>query len=272
MKRIKTAAIYVVLTLGALWMIFPFVWMVSTSFKTNHAVLAMPPQLIPHPFTLDNYRRVQEAFPVWRFLLNSVFVSVTATVGQLLTSSMAAYAFARLQWRWRDTVFLLYLATLMIPQQVTLTPLFILMKYLQWTDTYQALILPGIFSAFGTFLMRQFFLTIPRSLEEAAFVDGASHWTVFSRIILPLAGPALGTLGVFAFMSNWNSFLWPLVVVGDPNLMTLPLGLATLQGRWTTEWNLVMAGAVLNVLPMIAVYMVAQKQFVKGVTLTGIKG
>ncbi|MFZ5815045.1 MAG: carbohydrate ABC transporter permease [Bacillota bacterium] len=272
MKQLKTFLAYLLLTAAALWMIFPFLWMLSTSFKTNTGVLAMPPKLIPDPFTTENYRRVAETFPVGRFFLNSLFVAVTATAGHLLTASMAAYAFARLQWRGRDAIFLLYLATLMIPQQVTLTPLFILMTLIGWTDSYQALILPGFFGAFGTFLMRQFLLTIPRSLEEAAFVDGASHWTVFWRIILPLSRPALSTLMVFTFMGNWNAFLWPLVVTSNPKFMTLPLGLATLQGRWATEWNLVMAGAVLNVMPMILVYLVAQKQFIKGVTLSGIKG
>lgn len=269
MKRLIS---YTLLTLGALWMLFPFLWMLSTSFKTNNAVLAMPPKLIPDPFTLSNYRRIAEIFPIGRFFFNSVFVAVTATLGHLATASMAAYAFARLQWRGRETVFLLYLGTLMIPQQVTLTPLFVLMTLLKWTDSYQALILPGFFSAFGTFLLRQFFLAIPRSLEEAAFVDGASHWTIYSRIIMPLARPALGTLAVFSFMANWNSFLWPLVVTSDPKLMTLPVGLAALQGRYTTEWNMVMAGAVINVLPIILAFLLAQKQFVKGVTLSGIKG
>lgn len=263
---------HALLILGALWMVVPFLWMLSTSLKTNDATLAVPPQWIPDPATLDNYWRVAEVFPVGRFFLNSVLVSVTATLGQLLTASMAAYAFARIPWRGRQAVFLLYLATLMIPMQVTLTPLFILMTWLGWTNTYQALILPASFSAFGTFLLRQYFLTIPKELEEAAFVDGASHWTVYSRIVMPLARPGLAALAIFAFMGNWNSFLWPLVVTTDPQLMTLPLGLATLHGRWYTEWNLVMAGAVINVLPMIGVFLLAQKQFIKGMTLSGLKG
>ncbi|MGE5675050.1 MAG: carbohydrate ABC transporter permease [Mycobacterium leprae] len=272
MKLFKQILSYLILTAAALWMLFPFVWMLSTSFKTNMGVMAMPPRLIPQPFILDNYQRVADAFPVGRFFANSLIVSVIGTSATLITSSMAAYAFARIQWKGRESVFLLYLATLMIPQQVTLTPLFILMKLMHWTDTYQALILPGAFSAFGTFLLRQNFLTLPRALEEAAFVDGASHWTVYSRIVLPLVKPSLSALAVFTFMANWNSFLWPLVITSDPRHMTLPLGLATLQGQYSTEWNLVMAGAVLNVLPMILAYLVAQQQFVKGVTLSGVKG
>lgn len=272
MKPLRRYFYYAILIAGALWMLFPFIWMVSTSFKTNNGILVMPPQLIPNPFTTRNYERIAEIYPIWRFAFNSFFVAVTATAGNLLTSSMAAYAFARLQWKGREALFLVYLATLMIPQQVTLAPLFILMRWLGWANTYQALILPGFVLGFGTFLLRQYFFTIPRALEEAAFVDGASHWTVYSKIFIPLSRPALGTLAVFSFMSSWNSFLWPLIITSNPKLMTLPVGLATLQGRYTTEWNMVMAGAVLNVLPMIVIYLLAQREFVKGVTLSGIKG
>ena len=155
---------------------------------------------------------------------------------------------------------------------MTLIPRFIIFRNLGWINTYQGLILPGVFSAFGTFLLRQNFLTIPPELEEAAFIDGASHWTVYRHIILPLGKPALATLGVFAFMGSWNAFLWPLFVVRDLELMTLPVGLATLHGRWLTQWNLVMAGTVITVLPMLAVYLLAQQYFVRGVVLSGIKG
>jgi len=185
---------------------------------------------------------------------------------------MAAYAFARMRFKGSNALFLVYLATLMVPFQVTITPLFILMRYLGWTNTYQGLILPCVFSAFGTFLLRQFFLTIPRELEEAAFVDGASRWTVYWRIILPVSKPALASLGVLSFMGSWNAFLWPLLVVRDMDMMTLPVGLATLHGRWLTQWNLVMAGTVITVVPMLAVYLLAQQYFVKGVVLSGIKG
>jgi len=232
----------------------------------------MPPQLIPSPATLQSYRRLLELYPVGRMFWNSLLVAALTTAGQLLVSSMAAYAFARMQFRGRDKLFLLYLATLMIPFQVTITPLFILMRFLNWINTYQGLIMPGVFSAFGTFLLRQYFLSIPKELEEAAYIDGASRWTIYWRIILPLARPALATLAVFAFMGSWNAFLWPLFIVRDLQLMTLPVGLATLHGRWLTEWNLVMAGAVISVLPMLVAYLLAQKYFVQGVILSGIKG
>jgi ABC-type glycerol-3-phosphate transport system permease component len=176
-----------------------------------------------------------------------------------------------MQWRGRDAVFLLYIATLMVPSQVTITPLFILMQRLGWVDTYQGLIAPSIVSAFGVFLLRQAMLSVPREYEEAAVLDGATHWTIFRHVVLPMVGPALATLGVFATMSTWNSFLWPLFVTRNERLMTLPVGLALLHGRYTTEWSMVMAGAIISVAPIILVYLAAQRAFVRGVALSGLK-
>lgn len=264
---------YGLLILLALIMLTPFLWMFSTSLKTDEYVLQSKPQLIPNPITFDSYIELFEIMPVGRMLLNSIIVSVVGTTGQVLMAAMAAYAFARMQWRGRQGLFLLYLATMMIPSQVTIIPLFILVRRLGWMNTYQALIVPSLFSAFATFLLRQSFLTIPRDLEEAAFIDGGNHFTVFRRIILPLSGPVLATLSVFGFMALWNSYLWPLFVARVPEIMTLPVGLATLQGsnQSLTEWNLVMAGAVITVLPILVVYLLAQKWFVQGVVLSGIK-
>jgi multiple sugar transport system permease protein len=264
--------LYLLLVIGAASMLVPFLWMLSTSLKPDQYVLSMPPQLLPRPLTLASYIRLFELFPMGRMFANSVIVAVLTTLGQLFTSSMAAYAFARIRFRGSAALFLLYLATLMIPFQVIITPLFILMRYLGWINTYQGLILPGVFSAFGTFLLRQFIATIPRELDEAAFIDGASHLAVYWHIILPLTRPALATLGVFSFMASWNAFLWPLFVVRDLELMTLPVGLAVLHGRWLTQWNLVMAGAVITVVPMLLVYLLAQRHFVRGVVLSGLKG
>lgn len=270
--RSLRGAAYVLLVAAALFMVVPFLWMLSTSLKANEYVLSMPPQLIPRPLSWGSYTQLVELFPIGHMLFNSVLAAVLTTLGQLVTCSMAAYAFARMRFRGSSALFVVYLATLMIPSQVTITPLFILMRYMGWINTYQGLILPGVFGAFGTFLLRQFFLSIPHELEEAAFLDGASHWTIYSQIVLPLARPALATLAVFAFMASWNAFLWPLFVVRDPNLMTLPVGLATLHGQYLTQWNLVMAGAVITVLPMLAVYLMAQRYFVQGIARSGIKG
>ena len=253
-------------------MLFPFGWMIATSLTSDSQLFVTPPQLIPAPLVPDNYVRVAEAFPIGRFLVNSLLVAGISTSLQVGTSAMAAYAFARLRFRGRDVLFLLYLATLMVPLQVIIVPLFIEMRLLGLVNTYPGLILPAIASAFGTFLLRQAFLSLPRELDEAAFIDGASHWTVFRRIVLPLAGPALATFGIFAFMASWNSFLWPLVVTSSQDLFTLPVGLSNLHGRYETAWNLVMAGSTISVIPIVAVYVIAQKHVIRGVALSGIKG
>lgn len=260
------------LVVMGLSMLLPFLWMLSTSLKADAYVLAFPPQILPTEPTWASYQKLGELFPMTRLFVNSVVAALITTGGQLLTSSLAAYAFARIEFRGRNALFLLYLATLMIPFQVTITPLFILMRLLHWLNSYQGLILPGISSAFGVFLLRQAFLSIPRELEEAALMDGASPWVLYRQIVLPLARPALATLAIFAFMNSWNSFLWPLFVLRDEALMTLPVGLATLHGRWLTQWNLVMAGAVITVLPMLVVYLFAQRYFEQGVVLSGLKG
>ena len=266
------ALLALLLAAGGAAMLFPFAWMISTSLKPDLAVFATPPQLVPHPFQPGNYSKVVHVFPVWRFLLNSSLVAVVSTTLQVGTSAMAAYAFARMKFRGSGVLFLLYLGTLMVPFQVTIVPLFIEMKYLHFVNSYPGLILPTIASAFGTFLLRQAFMSLPRELEEAAFVDGAGYWTVFTRIVLPLAKPSLATFGIFSFMASWNSFLWPLVIISSQRLMTLPVGLANLQGEHFTAWNLVMAGTTISVVPIVLVYLLAQKQIVRGVVLSGVKG
>ncbi|MBI5929232.1 MAG: carbohydrate ABC transporter permease [Chloroflexi bacterium] len=265
---------YLMLTLLALIMIVPFVWMFATSLKTREFILETPPRLIPDPASFDSYRQLFDLIPIKHMLFNSILVAVVGTGGQVLVSAMAAYAFARMQWKGRNALFTLYLATMMVPSQVTLIPLFILIRELGWPNSYQALIVPGLFSAFGTFLLRQHFLTLPRELEEAAFLDGANHFTIFWRVLLPLSKPALATLAVFSFMGLWNAYLWPLFVARREDVMTLPVGLAVLQGgpRALTQWNLVMAGAVITVLPILAVFLLAQRWFVQGVVTSGIKG
>ncbi|WP_119069943.1 carbohydrate ABC transporter permease [Aggregatilinea lenta] len=273
-KWIVDLLYYAALILLSLVMLIPFAWMLSTSLKPTEYILSVTPQFIPNPATLDSYRTLFDLMPMGRMLGNSLFVALAGAGGQVLVSAMAAYAFARIEWRGREIVFLLYLGTMMVPSQVTLIPLFILIRQLGWVNSYQGLILPGLFSAFGTFLLRQAFLSLPRDLEEAAFIDGATHFTIFWRIILPLTRPALATLAVLSFMQYWNAYLWPLFVARQEIFMTLPVGLAKLQGgpRALTQWNVVMAGAVVTVLPILIAYLFAQKWFVRSVTLSGIKG
>lgn len=253
-------------------LVFPFVWMLSGSFKSSLEAVRMPPQLIPETFRFGNYVEIVKYFPIYTFLGNSVIVSVVTTVAQLLVCAMAAFVFSKLTFKGRETLFGLYLVTMMIPLQVTMTPLFIVFQKLHLINTYAGLILPGIFSAYGTFLLRQHMKTIPDSLLEAAFIDGASYFRVFRSIVLPLSRPTLATLSIFSFMASWNNFLWPLIVTSDKHLMTLPIGLSKLQGRWATEWNILMAGNVISFVPILIVYLFASRYFIKGVTMSGVKG
>jgi multiple sugar transport system permease protein len=265
------AALTLLLCAGALTMILPFFWMATTSLKALPDVFKAPFAL-PVPPLWANYPAVFAAIPFGRSYLNTLFVSGTRTAGVLLISAMAAYAFARLRFPGRDALFMLYLGTMMIPGQVTMIPNFILMRLLGWRDTYQALIVPHLFSAFGTFLLRQFFLTLPLSLEEAAIIDGCSHWGVFRRIVVPLSRPVLATLAVFTFMGAWNDFMWPLIMTDSPELAVLNVSLSYLQQMSHTDWPLLMAGAVMALLPVLAVYVCAQRYVVEGIALTGIKG
>lgn len=255
-------------------MVLPFLWMLSTSLKPQQYILQATPQLIPDPLSFESYTQLVERVDLFRTAFNSAFVAIASTIGQIIIAAMAAYAFSRMRWRGRDTVFVLYLATMMIPAVVLVIPQFILVRAFGWVNSYAALIIPGLFSAFGVFLLRQSFLGLPKDFEEAAFVDGANHFVIFWRIILPLSQPALATLAVFSFMGSWNAYLWPLFVARRPEVMTLPVTLATLQAgpRAITEWNMVMAGAVVAVLPILLVYLLAQRWFVSGVISSGIKG
>lgn len=265
-RHLRTA----VVVLGAAVMFFPFLWMVSTSLASDADVFATPPRLFNSD--LSAYRRLLADFPIIRWTVNSAAVAAIGTTLQVLTSAMAAYGFSRLRFRGREALFALYLSTLMVPFQVLVVPLFIETRMLGLVDSFAALLLPAIAWPFGVFLFRQAFRALPRELEEAAFVEGAGHWTVFWRIILPLSKPVLATGVVLSFMGIWNAFLWPLVAVNSPELLTLPVGLANLQGRFVTQWNLVLAGATLSVIPIVAVYLFVQRYVIEGVASTGIKG
>jgi len=272
--RLLRLLLHIFLIVLGISCLFPFLWMLSTSFKEQFQVFTYPPQLLPNPWTLTGYTRIFATSPIYNWLFNSIFVVTTIMFSQLVFSSLAAYAFARLRFPGRDIIFMLYLATMMIPSQVTLIPSYILMKYLGWIDTYYALIVPFLFgSAFGTFLLRQFFQTIPTELEDAARIDGAGYLTTFLRIILPLSKPALATLGVFVFLYFWNDFLWPLIVINTNNLRTLPVGLAVIsRSYFGTDWPALMAGTVISLVPILIIFFAAQRYFVQGITLTGIKG
>jgi len=260
------------LAAGAILVCLPFIYMIVSSLETNEQIGQLTPQFIPHPFEWGNYAQVWQQLPVGRFFVNSLVVAGCVTAGQVITSSMAAYAFARLRFPGRSLLFAAYLATLIVPFQVTLIPDYIVIRLLGWHNTYQGLIAPFVSSVFSTFLLRQFFLTIPTDLEDAARIDGAGHWTIYSRIILPLARPALAAVVIFAFLGAWNNFLWPLVVVDTETLKTLPLGIVKFEGEYTVQWNLLMAGASLSLVPVLVVYLLAQRWIVEGIALTGQGG
>ncbi len=274
MKKItlKKALAYLVIIIGAIISLFPFFWMIATAVKKLPEVFAFPPIIWPTEPQWDNFYKVMTTVPFFRYFFNTLYIGIMVTMGQVIICSMAAYAFARLKFPGRDKLFFLYLGTMMIPGQVTMIPAFILMKWFGWINTHYALIIPGLAAPFGTFLLRQFFLSIPYELEEAAILDGASRFGIYSKIILPLSKPALATLGVFTFLANWNSFIWPLVTINSDRLKPLPVGLASLQSLYLTNWPILMAGAVLSLVPIIILFMFTQKYFVEAITLTGIKG
>ncbi len=272
-KAVKATLLYAVILAMSGVTLVPFLWMLSTSLKTRDQLYAFPPEWIPDPLTFESYRVLFDPLPFDVFFWNSLQVAVLSTFGSLLACSLAAYAFARLRFPGRDVIFALLLTTMMIPAQVLLLPLFILYKNIGWLDTLYPLWVPAFFgSAFGTFLLRQFFLTLPSELTDAAKIDGCSHLGIYWRIVLPLAGPGLATLGIFTFMGSWNSFLVPLIVINKITLRTVPLGLAALQGSNEVRLNAVMAASTLSILPILIVFFFAQKYFVQGVVLTGIKG
>jgi multiple sugar transport system permease protein len=270
-EKVLNWSLFCLMVIVAFIMLVPFFWMFSTSLKSLGEVFEYPPKWIPSQPRWENYARVWSVVPFGRYLLNSVIVSGSITLLHLLVASLSAFAFARLNFPGRDKLFLLYLATLMVPGQVTMIPNFILIKLLRLTDTYTGLILPNVFTAFGVFLLRQFFMTIPKDYEDAARIDGASRFYIYSRIILPLSVPALSTLAVFTFVFQWNNLLWPLVVVSKDSMKTITIGLASFQGMYGTTWNLLMAAAVMGVLPSIVAFLIGQRFLIKGITLTGLK-
>lgn len=274
----KKIFIYSFLILGAVSMVLPFVWMLSTSLKSFASVFIFDItkiQWIPSPVYWGNYLDVWKVVPFARFYINSFFVCAAVTVAQVGTSALAAYSFSRLKFPGREKIFFSYLATMMIPGSVTLIPVFVLMRIFGWVDTYKALIIPAAFSAYGTFMLRQFFMTIPRDLEDAAKIDGCNYPQIFMRVILPLSKTALATLTVFVALGNWVSFMWPLLVTNSIEKRTLPVGLAYFQEMYQyaqPDWGLLMAGSLVTMIPVMIIFLFSQKFFVEGIKLTGMKG
>lgn len=260
------------LGLVAFLFMIPFIWMVSTALKPADEVFSSPPSLVGSAVQFHNFKDAWNYLPFGKFMVNGLIVATLGTILNVFTSALAAYAFSRINWKGRSKVFFLYLMTLMVPQEVLIVPMFIMMQRLGWVNSYYALILPWAFTAFGTFLLRQFMLTLPDELEEAATIDGASKFRVFTQIILPLAAPAMLTLGVFTFIGYWNSFLWPLLIISDVNMATVPLGLNMFMGQTGNQWNMLMAASTISVLPAAILVALVQKYLVSGIALSGLGG
>ena len=271
-KRLGTVFFYGVAILLAVIALIPFLWMISTSFKSRGALMSIPIEWIPENPTWDAYIKAFSKFPFAKTIANSLFISVSYTAITLLSSAMAAFAFARLRFTGSRVIFGGYLATMMIPTQVTMIPLFVIMTKLGLKDSYASVIMPSIFRPFAIFLLVQQMRTIPEDLLAAARIDGAGVFQVFRKIALPLCIPSLATLSITTFMESWNDYLWPLLMLGDKDKMTLPIALSTLNGQYGTEYNVLMAGSLVSMVPIIVIYIIAQRQFKSGMMAGGIKG
>jgi multiple sugar transport system permease protein len=261
---------HALLLVGALTVLGPIMWMITTSLKPANAVYT-PPLLYPTTFRWGNYAQAWDAAPFGRYYLNSVVMTLGIVAGHVVFDAMAAYAFARLRFPLKSGIFFVFLATMLVPQFVTVIPAYALVASFGWLDTYWALIVPRLVDVFGIVLLRQYFATIPVELEEAARMDGAGRARIFLRLIVPLSGPALATLAMFSFLYAWNDFLWPLLVTDSDQLRTIQIGLASFQGRYGTRWNYLMAGTVTATLPCLVLFVIFQRALVRGIALTGLK-
>jgi multiple sugar transport system permease protein len=267
----RKVLLHAFLVVGAAVMAFPFVWMILSAFKDISQVFVVPPKWLPSPFHPENLAAAWNALPFAQAYVNSVYIAVTIVVVQLLTCAMAAYAFARIRFPFRGGLFVLFLATLMVPSQLTVIPLYLIMKQIGWLDTHWSIIVPAaLFNAFGVFMLRQFIKGIPLALEEAAIVDGASRWTVFWHIVLPLLRAPLAALGIFSFLAQWNNFFGPLIFLSTPERFTVPLLVAQFKGQYTTDFPLMMAAASVAVVPVLVIFVLGQRYIVEGIALTGV--
>src|SRR5215211_5943896 len=271
-SRVGSVISQILLSLVALLFLVPIIWMLLSALKPSAEVFTVPPKLFGSEVKFSNFVEAWNYLPFGRFILNTLFVAGIGTLITLVASIMSGYAFARLNFRFAGGLFVLYLSTLIVPQEVIVIPMFLVMQRLGWVNSYQALILPWAFTAFGTFLLRQFFLTIPRELEEAAKIDGCGHIRILRSVIIPIAAPALAVLAVFTFLSYWNSFLWPLIIINDTDKMTVPLGLELFLGQQGQRWELLMAAATISMVPTVILVLALQKYLVRGIALSGLGG
>lgn len=274
MNNWRKMAGYICLIFIAISMLYPFFAMINLSLVPNCEIFNQGGKLFYSPLTLDNYFSVFEKVPLWKYFVNSLFVALVTTVGQVVFSALAGYAFARLNFKFRNALFLLILITMLVPPQVNIIPLFFLMRQLNWINSYQALILPGVFGGFGIFMMRQYFLGLPKDLEESAKIDGCNLFSTFFKIVLPLALPVIATLAIFTFVTSWNSFMWPLIVTNTESMRTLPVGLAIFKGsfREITLWGDLLACSVICTIPVVGVFLLGKKYFINDIMQGAVKG
>ena len=266
------SVIYAFLFLGAISVMIPYIWMFVTSIKPVGEIQSYPPSLlVKHP-TISPYQDLFQLIPILRYVWNSIYVSATVTIANIFLCSLAGYAFAKHRFWGRDKIFLILLGSLMIPWQVNMISGFVLMRKLGWLNPYNSLIIPAMAGVFGVFLCRQFIISIPDDLIDAAKIDGCSEFTIYRLVILPLIKPVLATLAIFTFLQQWNNFIWPLIVINSSSMRTLPLALSVLNGQFGTRFAMIMAGAVVATTPMLIVFLLFQKYFRKGITMTGLKG
>jgi multiple sugar transport system permease protein len=265
--------LFVALLVGSVSFVMPFLWMVSTSLKSPPQVWVQPPVWIPNPIVLENYVKAWTVVPTSTYLKNTVTITALSLVGHVLSSALVAYSFARLRWRLREPLFAVLIATMMLPYQVTMIPVFLLFNKIGWVNTLKPLIVPAFFGgAFYIFLLRQFFLTIPVELDEAAIMDGANPLIIWWRVLLPLAQPALGAVGIFSFMGHWNDFVGPLIYLNSTDKWTLALGVIAFRLQYTTNWEQLMAYSTMIMLPCLLVYLFFQRYFIQGIVFSGLKG
>ncbi|CAI3626463.1 carbohydrate ABC transporter permease [Clostridium neonatale] len=273
-KKISKSIIYIILFFISFVCLVPFYWMIRSSLMDMSQIFTMPPIWIPNPIKFSNYKEALTMLPFGRYFLNTLFVVVFTVLGTVITSSLCAYSFSRIEWKGRDTVFGILLTAMMIPFAVTLIPTFIGWQKLGVVNSYAPLIVPAWFGGgvFNVFLLRQFFRTIPKELDEAARIDGAGHFTIYSKIIIPLSKPSLIVVSLFSFMGSWNDFLGPLVYLNDGDKFTLSLGLMQFQGMYSAQWQYMMAAATVVLIPIVIIFFIGQKYFIEGISMSGMKG
>lgn len=273
-KKISKSIIYIILLFISFVCLVPFYWMIRSSLMDMSQIFTMPPIWIPNPIKFSNYKEALTMLPFGRYFFNTLFVVVFTVLGTVITSSLCAYSFSRIEWKGRDTVFGILLTAMMIPFAVTLIPTFIGWQKLGVVNSYAPLIVPAWFGGgvFNVFLLRQFFRTIPKELDEAARIDGAGHFTIYSKIIMPLSKPSLIVVSLFSFMGSWNDFLGPLVYLNDGDKFTLSLGLMQFQGMYSAQWQYMMAAATVVLVPIVIIFFIGQKYFIEGISMSGMKG